>query len=345
MKTHKTFKIMLTALILFTASLSVTSVDAEAKAYKAKTVKVTSGKSKTVKTKKKIKKVTICSKNKKFVVYKASNRKFKLYDTDYGKTQTVKIKYTNGCTQKYKIKTVLPSYAQKIVNELKPLLADPDKGLQTSLDAWKKQKESEAKAEAKAKAKAKGSMFESYEIKLHICKGLSRTKIGEMTVEDIMKNYTASQKKALILEAYFCQRMEYGKRCWYRFNRESNALFKRLYQGKYKGVCEDGAAIAYDICKYLGIKAYGPGAADHAWCCVYATDKNGKSYWHGINTTSYSYNLKASVPAKFDWVGSPLIIWDGSPDPTMTKARLKKYLCSPNASTNLWLYGGYSWVR
>lgn len=345
MKTHKTFKIMLTALILFTASLSVTSVDAEAKAYKAKTVKVTSGKSKTVKTKKKIKKVTICSKNKKFVVYKASNRKFKLYDTDYGKTQTVKIKYTNGCTQKYKIKTVLPSYAQKIVNELKPLLADPDKGLQTSLDAWKKQKESEAKAEAKAKAKAKGSMFESYEIKLHICKGLSRTKIGEMTVEDIMKNYTASQKKALILEAYFCQRMEYGKRCWYRFKRESNALFKRLYQGKYKGVCEDGAAIAYDICKYLGIKAYGPGTADHAWCCVYATDKNGKSYWHGINTTSFSYNLKASVPAKFDWVGSPLIIWDGSPDPTMTKARLKKYLCSPNASTNLWLYGGYSWVR
>ena len=43
MNTHKTFKIMLTALILFTASLSVTSTDAEAKAYKAKTVKVTSG--------------------------------------------------------------------------------------------------------------------------------------------------------------------------------------------------------------------------------------------------------------------------------------------------------------
>lgn len=340
MKTHKTFKIMLTALILFTASLSVTSVDAEAKAYKAKTVKVTSGKSKTVKTKKKIKKVTICSKNKKFEAYKVSNRKFKLYDTDYGKTQIVKIKYTNGCTQKYKIKTVLPSYAQKIVDELKPLLADPDKGLQTSLDAWKKQKELEAKAEAKAE----GSTFKSCEINLRICKGLSQTKIGEMTVEDIMKNYTASQKKALILEIYFSHRMKYGKRCWYRFNRESNALFKRLYQGKFKGVCEDGAAIAYDICKYLGIKVYGPATTDHAWCCVYVTDKNGKSYWHGIDTTSYSYNLKASVPAKFDWVGSPLIIWDGSPDPTMTKARLKKYLCSPNASTNLRVRCRYSWA-
>lgn len=336
MKTHTTFKTMLTALILFTASLSITSVEAEAKAYKAKTIKVTSGTTKTVKTKKKIKKVTICSKNKKFEAYKVSNKKFKLYDTDYGKTQTVKIKYTNGRTQKYKIETILPSYAQKIVNELKPLLDDPDKGLQTSLADWKKQKESKAKAE--------DSTFKSCEIKLRICKGLSRTKIKEITVDDIMKDYTASQKKAFILELYFIQRMKYGKSCWYRFNRESNKRFKLLYQGKYEGVCEDGAAIAYDICKYLGIKAFGPANEDHAWCCVYATDKNGKSYWHGIDTTSYSYNLKASIPAKFDWIGSPAIIWDGSPDPSMTTAQLKKYLCSPNASTNFNAHLHYSWI-
>ena len=335
MKTHKTFKIMLTAFILFTASLSVTSVDAEAKAYKTKTVKVTSGKSKTVKTKKKIKKVTICSKNKNFDAWSLGpTKKFTVFDTDYGKTQTVKVKYTNGCTQKFKIKTELPSYARKIVDELEPLLADPDKSLQTLLDDWKKQEESEAKAE--------DSTFESCEIKLRIYKGLSRTKkISEMTVDDIMKNYTDSQKKALILEMYFRQRMEYGKRCWYRVKRESNTLFKRLYQGKFEGVCEDGAAIAYDICKYLGIKAYGPADESHSWCCVYAKDKNGKSYWHGIYTTSYAYNLKASVPAKFDWVGRPLIIWDGSPEPTMTKAQLKKYLCSPNGSTRFRTYCNY----
>ena len=337
MKTNKTFKIMLTALILFTASLSVTSVDAEAKAYKTKTVKVTSGKSKTVKTKKKIKKVTICSKNKNFDATWSlgPTKKFTVFNTDYGKTQTVKVKYTNGCTQKFKIKTVLPSYARKIVDELEPLLADPDKGLQTSLDDWKKQIDSEEKGD---------STYTGCEILVCNYKGLSGTKkISEMTVDDILKNYTASQKKAFILEAYFKPRMKYGTRCWYRFNRESNTLFKRLYQGKFEGVCEDGAAIAYDICKYLGIKAYGPADESHAWCCVYVKDKNGKSYWHGIYTTSYSYNLKMSVPAKFDWGGSPLIIWDGSPDPTMTKAQLKKYLCSPNASTNFKVRRHYRW--
>lgn len=147
MKTHKIYKIMLMALMLFTTSLFITGVDAEAKAYKAKTVKVTSGKTKTVKTKKKIKKVKIVSKNKNFTVKKTGNYKFKVSGTDRGKSQTVKVTYTNKYTQKFKIKTIkakkkttkkIPSYAQKIVNELKPLLADPDKGLQTALNDWTK---------------------------------------------------------------------------------------------------------------------------------------------------------------------------------------------------------------
>lgn len=334
MKTCKIHKIILMTLMLFATSLSITSVKAEAKAYKAKTVKVTSGKSKTVKTKKKIKKVTICSKNKNFTVYKLSNKKFELSGTDYGKMQTVKVKYINGCTQKYKIKTVLPSYAQKIVDELNPLLADPDKSLQTSLDVWKKQLESGAKAD--------DSTFVGCEIKLRNFKGLSRTKIGDMTVDDIMKNYTASQKKALILEIYFRQRMQYGKNCWYRFKRENNRFFKLLYQGKFEGVCEDGAAMAYDICKYLGIKAFYGTNWDHAWCCVYATDKNSKSYWHGIYATSYSYNLKTSVPEKFNY-GDYLIDWGEHSRIEMTKAKLKKYLCSPNASTSLTARYHYVW--
>lgn len=324
MKTCKIEKIMLMALMLFAASLLITSVEAEARAYKAKTIKVISGKSKTVKTKKKIKKVVICSKNKNFTAtYIVSRKNFELFDTDYGKTQTVKIIYTNGCTQKYKIKTVLPSYAQKIVNELKQLLAEPDKGLQTSLDDWKKQIELE---------KSRDDTFESCEIALFNYKGLSRTIISKMTVDDIMKNYTASQKKALILEIYFRQRMKYGKRCWYILKRESNRFFKLLYQGKYEGVCGDGAAIAYDICKYLGIKAYCVISLNHAWCCVYATDKTGESYWHGIFTTSYSYNLKASVPEKFNY-GDYLIAWGEHSRKEMTKTILKKYLCSPNAAT------------
>ena len=156
MKKHKTFKIMLMALLL-TLALCVTrtTVDAakkKTKTYKTQTVKVTSGKSITVKTKKKIKKVKIISKNKNFTVKKTASKKFKLSGTDKGKTQTAKVTHTNKYTQKYKIRTVaakktsktkdidkkIPSYAQKIVNELKPLLADPDKGLEKALADWEK---------------------------------------------------------------------------------------------------------------------------------------------------------------------------------------------------------------
>ncbi len=340
MKTCKIYKIMLMALMLFAASLSITNVEAEAKAYKAKTIKVTAGKSKTVKTKKKIKKITICSKDKNFdATYVTSAKKFKVFDTDYGKTQTLKVKYTNGYTQKYKIKTVLPSYAKKIVNELKLLLADPDKGLQTALADWEKQIDSEKKGD---------STYVGCEIKLRNykgLKGLSRTSIGEMTIDDIMKNYTVSQKKALILVVYFSQRMQYGKRCYYRLNRESNRFFKRLYQGKFEGVCEDGAVMAYDICKYLGIKAYYVSCPDegHGWCCVYATDKNGKSYWHGIDATSYSYNLKASLPARFNYGDVPGIEFDDYSRKELTKAKLKKYLCNPNAQTTFKPHLRYVW--
>lgn len=335
MKSIKIYAIMLMTVMVLAASLSITSVKAEAKTYKTKTVKVTSGKSKTVKTKKKIKKITICSKNKNFdALYNTSEKNFRLIETDYGKTQTVKVKYTDGSTQKYKIKTVLPSYAQKIVDELKPLLADPDKGLQTCLADWQKQLD----------AKEKDSDCDGYEITLTIRKGLSRTIIEEMPVDDILKNlknFTASEKKALILEAYFGQRMTYGKRCWYNTNRESNKLFKLLYQGKFKGVCQDGALIAYDICKYLGIKAYYVSYSyeNHAWCCVYATDKNGKSYWRGIYATSYAYNLKASIPAKFNYGDVPGLCW-GTSKKRLTKAKLKKYLYSP-ASTSLLVWVVY----
>lgn len=221
------------------------------------------------------------------------------------------------------------------MNELKPLLADPDKGLQSSLADWKKQIEARKVREARQKR----YKFQSVEIALHNYKGLSRTLREKMSVDDILKNYTPSQKRALILEAYFQQRMEYGNRCWYRFRRENNKYFKLLYQGKFKGVCEDGAAIAYDICKYLGIKTFYVSSSDlnHAWCCVYAKDQNGKPYWHGIAATSYSYNLQASVPAKYNY-GDTLFVSAGTPTKQMTKAMLKKYLYRPNSATALWTY-------
>ena len=289
MKTHKIYKIMLMALILFTASLSITSIDAEAKTYKTKTVTVTSGKSKTVTTSKKIKKVAICSTNKNFTVKKTANRKFKVSKTDVGKTQTVKVTYTNKYTQKFKITTKkaaaktttttsMPSYAQKIIDELKPLLADPDKGLQTVL----------AQREKKL----------GYECDFKLINTPVTGNTTYLTLDEIMTNYTASQKKALVLEVYFRTRMTYSAADDYYRNRNSNTYFKKLYNGTFKGVCEDGTAMAYDICQYLGVKANYAGSDDlnHSWCGIWVTDKNGTSYWHGIYTTSYGYNLKSSVP-------------------------------------------------
>ena len=320
-----TIKIMVATLVLVLVTSMTTATAADAakkKTYTTKTVKVTSGKSKTVTTAKKIKKVAISSTNKNFTVKKTGNYKFKVSGTDKGKSQTVKVTYTNKYTQKFKIKTVkakkkttkkIPSYAQKIVNELKPLLADPDKGLQTVLNDWTK--------------RLNPRDGYTYEFKLANFKYQLGGSINSLTVDDIIKTYTASQKKALILEVYLRQRMHYSYACKsdYYYNRNSNAQFKKLYNGTFKGVCEDGAAMAYDICKYLGIKAYYTGAKspniNHAWCGIYATDKNGTSYYHGIYTTSFPYSLKASVPAKYNNGGN------------MSETQLKKYLCSPNAAT------------
>lgn len=315
MKTHKIYKIMLMVLMLFTASLFITGVNAEAKAYKAKTVKVTSGKTKTVKTKKKIKKVKIVSTNKNFTVKKTGNYKFKVSGTDRGKKQTVKVTYTNKYTQKFKIKTVkakkkstkkIPSYAQKIVNELKPLLADPDKGLQTVLTQWLNKKH--------------GRNSSKYEPELRNMNFDGNT-VSKVSLDEVMRTYTASQKKALILEVYFRQRITYSSACKgkYAYHRKSNTEFKKLYNGTFKGVCADGATLGYDICQYLGIKSKCTGSNVHAWCAIYVTDKNGTSYWHGIFTTSYGYNLKGTASVPNSW--------------TMTEKQVMASTCKPNEQT------------
>ena len=305
-------KVMLTTLTLALAMSLTAGMTADAKAYTAKKVTVTKGKSKTVKTSKKIKKVAICSTNKNFTVKKTANKKFKVSGTDVGKTQTVKVTYTNKNTQKFKITTkkakttAIPSYAQKIVNELKPLLANPDQGLRTVLNDWLKRLNPRAGY--------------TYEFKLGNFKYGLGAPISSLTVDEVMKTYTTSQKKALILEVYLRQRMKYsyadaGKYC---YNRKSNKCFKQLYNGTFKGVCQDGAEMAYDICQYLGIKAKCVVSYElnHSWACIWVTDKNGTSYWHGIYTATYGYSMKKSVP-----------------DKTLTEAQVKKYVYSPNAAT------------
>lgn len=325
MKTNKTFKIMLMALMLMlTLGATGTTVDAakkKTKTYKTQTVKIASGESITVKTKKKIKKVKIISKNRNFTVKKTASKKFKLSGTDKGKTQTVKVSYTNKYTQKYKIKTVaakntakkIPSYAQKIVNELKPLLADPDKGLEKALADWEKRIGYECVFYLNNRT--------CFDVDGQFT-SLSYL-VSALTVDEIMKKYTASQKKALILEVYFKSRMHYSgaDECKWKYcgNRNSNTYFEKLYNGTFQGVCSDGARMAYDICRYLGVKAacVMSNELDHEWCVIYVTDKNGTSYWHGIYATAYAYNLKGTTPAPWG------LGW------RMTREQVERYVCQP----------------
>ncbi len=229
-----------------------------------------------------------------------------------GNTHTVKVTYTNKCTQNFKIKTKkkkMPSYAKKIVNELKPLLANPDNGLKTAMTWWEKPSN------------------DKYENEFLVKNFNNEKTVSTLSMDDVMRTYTSSQKQALILELYFRTRMTYGlaghnRTESYCYHRNSNALFKLLYQGKFWGLCEEGTAMAYDVCQCLGVKANYAGSNDlnHAWCGIWVTDKNGTSYWHGIYTSAYSYNLKASVPHN---------------DRKLTKAQVNKYLCQPNNQTQI----------
>ncbi len=337
-----TIKIMAAILMLvFTMGLTTaTTAEAASKFDEVETLKVTSGETKIVTTSKKIKKVKIISKNKNFKVKKTGSYQYTVSGTDKGKTQTIKVTYKdkhaerNKYTVKVKIKTVaLKGYKKKVIKELKTLMADPDKGLQTALAQW------DAKlGTPSAKYKNVFKVFNGADGKTvttttddGIEHAVSNNKtVSILTMDEVMKQYTASQKKALILEAYCRTRMTYGlqghnRKKSYFYNRGRDSFFKLLYKGKFWGLCEEGAAMSYDICQFLGLKAnyISCHGMNHAWTCIYVTDKNGTSYWHGIYATAQGYNLKKSAPTDKDSGGRT----------NLTKKQVKKYLCQPNQRT------------
>lgn len=318
----KICKIMLIAL-LFTLALHVTGTTADAaekktKTYKTRTVKIMRGCCKDVKTSRKIKKVKICSKNKHFaanLLYTKKRNKFEVEDSDYGKTQAVKVTYMNGRTQKFKIKTVLSTYEKKILDELKPLLADPDNGLKKVLAGMMRSLNS--------------SYY--YEPELVIVNS-SFKMVSKMSWDEVIRNYSVSEKKALILEHYFENRMIYSMANRRSCSNElylSNKLYKKLYNGAFKGVCQDGAVMANSICELVGMKSVWISCHDinHAWCNVYVTDKNGTSYWKGVSATSYAYSLKKSIGISVRNVGK-----ENYASRSISKKKLKKYVCK-NALT------------
>ena len=183
------------------------------------------------------------------------------------------------------------NYLNKIKAELKPMLDDPDAGLKKALSDWEKR-------DCGGKGITYG--FKLYRSMRFRTQPKDPNAYPSYSESEMCEKLTTSQKKALILEAYIRPRSHYkgseeGK---YYDHRNSNTEFKKLYGGTFAGVCADGAAIATDIGKALGLttKYIGSMEMDHAWCGVQAIDENGSKYWHGIYTTSYAYSLNTSLP-------------------------------------------------
>lgn len=274
------------AILLFVTWIGV---PATAKAYATKTIKVVEDKSKTYAFSNKIKKVKKVSTNKAFAIKILSGKyRIKILDTDCNTTQAVQVYFQNGKTQKINLKTEV-NYLNKIKAELKPMLANPDKGLRTALAQWEKKL-------IKRNSKLK------YEFRVHRdyedANG-KELKVSEtFTIDEILKTFTTSQKRALVLEAYCRGRMHYNgtkKYKWYYcHHRKENNQFKQLYNGTFKGVCSDGAYMGMDIGKAVGlnVKSISNTDLNHAWCIAKVTDKDGTKYWQSVFTTSCGYDLK-----------------------------------------------------
>ena len=155
-------------------------------AYATKTIKVVEDKSKTYAFSNKIKKVKKVSTNKAFAIKILSGKyRIKISDTDCNTTQAVQVYFQNGKTQKINLKTEV-NYLNKIKAELKPMLANPDKGLRTALAQWEKKL-------IKRNSKLK------YEFRVHRdyedANG-KELKVSEtFTIDEILKTFTTSQKR------------------------------------------------------------------------------------------------------------------------------------------------------
>ena len=314
--TTKLYGVLLTVLaaLVLTGSASVTTQAKTKKPYKTKTIKVVEGKSKTYAQGNKIKKVKKVSKNKAFSVKVLSGKyRIKVSGTDRGKKQTIKIYFKNGKTQKVNLKTKV-NYLNKIKAELKPMLADPDKGLRTAISQW------EAKLEKKNNSvKYIFSLYRDYDGIKKIENAV--TTPDSFTIDEVIAKCTPSQKKALILQVYLRSRMTYSykNKGDYFYHRKSNSQYAKLYNGTFKGVCADGAHMATDIANATGFtaKCVGSPEMNHAWCIVKTTDTNNNDYWQGIFATSDAYNLKNSLNINKD---------------NYTESYLSKHLYSPARS-------------
>ena len=101
--------------------------------------------------------------------------------------------------------------------------------------------------------------------------------------------YAYEYKKLLILRIYTDTHMYYPED-----KTKVNATWERLFNGKFLGVCADGAVACCCLARELGFEAYCVGAWDpdgqgHGWCNVKTHSIRGKTYWAGLSGTSIAF--------------------------------------------------------
>lgn len=333
--TTKLYGILLTVLaaLVLTGSASVTTQAKTKKPYKTKTVKIPENAKKNWYPAHdiKIKKIKKVSKNKNFSVKTVChNDGVQISGTDRGKKQAIKIYFKNGRTQKVNLKTEI-NYLNKIKAELKPMLAEPNSGLRTAISQW------EAKLEKKTNRKYETIVFRD---NLNANGNTVGNDPNDYTVEEAIQKMTKSQKKALVLEAYLVSHMTYSKadKGNYYFNRKANKYYAKLYKGTFKGVCQDGAEMAYDIAKAVGLtpRLIESSQMNHAWCVVKVTDTNGKTYWQGVAATSDTISMKSNYPKNKwcnDYTKKDINKWMYSPSRIYLKPHATKNRIAPSPTT------------
>lgn len=124
----------------------------------------------------------------------------------------------------------------------------------------------------------------------------------------------------------------------YYFNRKSNKYYAKLYKGTFKGVCQDGAEMAYDIAKAVGLtpRLIESSQMNHTWCVVKVTDTNGKTYWQGVAATSDTISMKSDYPKNKwcnDYTKKDINKWMYSPSRIYLKPHATKNRIVPNPTT------------
>ena len=281
MKTAKHFLILM---ILTLSAITICNSQANAKSI---TKTIESNKTVTIKTRKVIKKITDKQiKSNEIVGWdfdKTGTKKFKIKVVGNKARElgyiVLKIQYTDKTSDVYTIYTT-NKYKKEVCKEIKRLMKNPNHGIKTMISEFHQ----------KSLRNFSPSTY------VECCIGYNNGRGQFIYDENAMLNtLTTSQKKAVLLELYARNRMQYS------YDTNKNALFnnkngtyKNILSGTYKGVCGESAMVLHGICHELNIQSKIADCEDmnHAWLCIAATDSDGSRYWQGVRGTSFAYNMK-----------------------------------------------------